>query len=258
MLQSACGADAALDAEVDELGERVAVLEATGGADGGADGSGDGIADASVEQRLVALEQEAADLRSQLEAQAELDRRVAAVESSLAGVEDEVSGLADELASAGASGGVWFEEGSGLGTCARVNVVTTSARPLIVMATVEVDASGELAWCTEGSSSYSCSSFPATYPPNWEVSGDFVVHTENVGGASFTAESSRTFVRSRETVGYANLGSYNFTRFEEFQSSSVESISTVVSIPAPGSYTVEARVNSTGAVGTCRLVVLQQ
>jgi hypothetical protein len=287
-----CGEQASSGDEVTRLAERVAVLEAQGG------GGGDGADDGAVGDRVSSLEASLQATQEALQAtqdalqstqadlatandeigalQADLGAVEAAVDSiDLDTVAGRVSGLEGDITTLdarvaanevsidglGDRGGVWYEEGSGTGTCARVNVVTDSDRPLIVIATVESESTTNGSLCYSNASAFPCSA-AASFSDTDTTTVNVV--TDNVGGAAFSELFSRT--ESRETslsdgsyvtfVSVYGPAARLATNYNSTQSWTTP-IQGVLDIPSAGNYTVEVRVTSTASVGSCRLVVLQ-
>jgi hypothetical protein len=241
------------------LAERVAVLEAevAGGSDGaGGDGGG---GDPALEARVAELESGLTDAQDGL---ADLSEDLDAAEADLSALSDAVAAAdlsviegrlaAVESALAAAGGGVWFEEGSGSGTCARVDVVTAVDRPLVVMATVE-SSTGTLGGsvCFVGSGS-ACGATPSSAGGSGETTATVV--TEGVSGSGFEARESRTegstFGTSLTAISYTTMSN-------SLRTSWTIPITQVVEIPSAGAYTVEVQVSSTATPGACRLVVVQ-
>ena len=168
--------------------------------------------------------------------------------------------VADLQASSGSGGGgVWSDEGSGSGNCARANVTTTSAGPLYVFATVEASYSFS-GGCTSGGylgAPNLCGASSYTAIPNYyaSLSGSVSVSAENAAGT--WSDTSSTAV-SRSTSLTPASSAYAYSAYSGRLSTSdtwTVPLQTVLNIPAAGSYIVDLDV--TGISGACTLVVLQ-
>jgi hypothetical protein len=268
------------------LAERVAVLEAQVG--GGSDDEGSlGDQGAALEEALTETQASLASTQADLAA---ANEEIGALQADLGAVQDAVdsidldavaalvSGLEGDLttldarvaaneasiAGLGDRGGVWYEEGSGMGTCARVDVVTDSDRPLVFIATVESSASLSNQICTYYTNSSFCSGYSSAGAGSAASVSDgdsttVAVVAANAGGTSFDETVSRTESYSNASSISAYGGSYlAYVRMTDSSSLSwTTPVQGVLEIPSAGTYTVEIQVTSTATAGTCRLVVLQ-
>ena len=275
LLFAGCGDKDESSGDYGELSERVAVLESQVSGDTTGDGSGStsdldsdvaslqSLLDevqtqlATANETIAALESDMEDVQGSLEA---VD--VSAVEALVTDLEDDVSTIEERVTSAEDSvlelsdrGGVWFEEGSGTGTCARVDVVTDSDRPLVAMA--YIDSSDSMSTSVCGISSSYCTSGNTSETSSTTVR----LVTENVGGDTFTDSTDVTQELHVGTTNYHALyGAYEYyyTRVgSSFRHGWTTPVTRVLEIPSAGSYTVEVQVESTATAGTCRLIVIQ-
>lgn len=189
-----------------------------------------------------------------------LGARVAALEQRNQALEDEVALLGDVVESlefGGGAGGVWTGEGEGTGTCARVNVITESVAPLVVLGTVAVSTTASTALCEASGGNGTCTYYGESSTDSAGGSALVTLSVENVGGQTLSVvdESRADFLDAGQVSGASSSGAYRLLRSATLSRN--EPLVRVIEIPSPGSYTVELRVTGESTIGVCRLVVMQ-
>lgn len=244
LIESQAAALAALEVTVNDgdatLAARVDALDAAFGA-----------TSADVDARFTTLESVAETLQSDL---GTLDGSVSSVTSSVALLDTALVALEDEVDAEA----VWSDEGSGAGSCARVNVTATSDRPLYVFATVEASASGGGGCSTIPSATTTCDLGSSVPMYETSTSGTVTVDAQSVRGpwddsVSVEAGLESTFAPYAYYSGGA--ASYYGNGYHSISHSWTIPVQAVLEIPSAGDYTVDLDV--TGLSGDCRLVVLQ-
>jgi hypothetical protein len=286
---AACGdkeADAGVSAtDYAALAERVAVLESQlGGDGGGGDGGTTNLeslqaavdantaaiattqADvAAVQDEVSTVSSSVSELNGTVTALSEvvdsldvdaLATRVDGIEADSSSYDTRLTDLETDVDAVSVRGGVWYDEGTTSGTCARVDVVTDSDKPLVVIATVDYSVSASNYSCaTYGSSAY-CSGSGASASGGGTLTSSLV--SENVGGTSF-ADSATFSGNMNTTLSHYVASAVYYSYIQLGQSSGLTSaINRVLEIPAAGAYTVEVQITASSAtVSSCKLVVIQ-
>ena len=160
-------------------------------------------------------------------------------------------------------GEVWYETGSGTGTCARATVTTTLDRPLMVLATVTASVS-DADGCTSSTNPgcYSTTGGPSTPPIPSTVSlgdsGTVTIDAQDSTGSYSYSESRTEQVSFTWRPHYDYVSGayyYDYSGYFGVSQDWTVPIHTVLNIPSAGTYTVDLDV--TGFSGACTLVVVQ-
>jgi hypothetical protein len=280
---AACGdkeADAGVSAtDYAALAERVAVLESQLGGDGG---GGDGgttnleslqaavdantAAIATTQADVAAVQDEVSTVSSSVSELSDsdtalsvvvdsLDTRLDVIEADSSSYGTRITDLESDVDAVSVRGGVWYDEGTTSGTCARVDVVTDSDKPLVAIATVEYSVSSSMTSCVSTPSYTYCSAMSATASGGGSVNSTLV--SANVGGTSFS--DSAPFSGNLAASVSHTAGSPSYSYVQLGQSGILTSaINRVLEIPAAGAYTVEVQITASSAtVSSCKLVVIQ-
>ena len=168
-----------------------------------------------------------------------------------------------EVADLDGRGEVWYETGSGTGTCARATVTTTSDRPLMVFATVEASASG-YDGCYSSTSWTGCYDSSTTMPSVSSLgdSGTVTVDAQDSTGAFTFSESRTEQALYSYRPGYYLLPTGSYPAYQIYETGYLSvaqdwtiPLNTVLDIPSAGVYTIDLDV--TGFSGNCTLMVVQ-
>ncbi len=192
-------------------------------------------------------------------ATAALSLQVAGLDSDVSSLSALVTSLDTAVADLEASdggGGVWSDEGSGSGNCARANVSTTSAGPLYVFGTIETSFSMSAGCASTGyASCYGTSVSTGT----GSTSGSVTLNAENSAGTwsdAVSTSSELTGAFTPATTYSSGGGTYLYYSGNSALSYTwTVPVQAVFVIPAAGDYVID--LESTGFTGACRLAVVQ-
>jgi len=170
----------------------------------------------------------------------------------------DIADIEADVADLDARGDVWYETGSGTGTCARATVTTTSDRPLMVFATVEASSSG---WggCSSGRWGDCSSTSSTATTDSFGDSGTLTIDAQDTSGTfSYSESKTEQFLQSYRAdydYGFGSSAYYVYTGYLSLAATWTVPLNTVLTIPSAGTYVIDLDV--TDFSGDCTLVVVQ-